>query len=55
MVWESIGGEIFNTLLKHLRIKGRVVVIGSISGYTSGVSTITGNLSQLTNRVSHEF
>ncbi|CAG2116073.1 unnamed protein product [Medioppia subpectinata] len=51
VVWESIGGEMFNTLVKHLRIKGRLVVMGSISGYTTGGSTIAGNLSQLTNRL----
>ncbi|XP_015930656.2 prostaglandin reductase 3 [Parasteatoda tepidariorum] len=33
VVWETIGGEVFQTCLKHLSIKGRMVVVGGISGY----------------------
>ena len=33
VIWETIGGRIFDLLLKHLAIKGRLVVVGSISGY----------------------
>ncbi|XP_054153339.1 prostaglandin reductase-3-like [Oppia nitens] len=51
VIWESIGGEIFNTLVKHLKIKGRLIVIGSISGYISGGSNIDTNITQLTNRL----
>ena len=33
VIWETIGGETFKTLFKHLRAKGRVVIIGSITSY----------------------
>ncbi|OTF72346.1 hypothetical protein BLA29_014417, partial [Euroglyphus maynei] len=35
VVWETIGGEIFKTLFKHLAIKGRMILIGSISNYST--------------------
>ncbi|GFT54462.1 prostaglandin reductase 3 [Nephila pilipes] len=34
VIWESVGGEMFNTLLKHLAVKGRMIIIGAISQYT---------------------
>lgn len=33
VVWETIGGKVFETLLKRLSIKGRMVVVGAITGY----------------------
>lgn len=33
MIWETIGGKVFEMLLKHLAPKGRMVVIGGITGY----------------------
>lgn len=33
IVWETIGGEIFQKLFRHLSIKGRLIIIGSISSY----------------------
>ena len=33
VVWETIGGKVFETLFKHLAPKGRLVVVGGISGY----------------------
>lgn len=33
VVWESIGGEMFKTCLKHLAIRGRLIVIGYIRQY----------------------
>ena len=33
VVWETIGGKVFETLFKHLAPKGRFVVVGGISGY----------------------
>ena len=33
VVWETIGGKVFETLFKHLAHKGRFVVVGGISGY----------------------
>ncbi|KAH9424821.1 hypothetical protein DERP_012307 [Dermatophagoides pteronyssinus] len=35
VVWETVGGEIYSTLFKHLAIRGRMVVIGSITNYSS--------------------
>lgn len=35
VVYESIGGSVFETCLNNLAIKGRLLVIGAISGYTS--------------------
>ncbi|KAH7643699.1 quinone oxidoreductase-like protein [Dermatophagoides farinae] len=34
VVWETIGGDVFSTLFKHLAIKGRMVLIGSITTYS---------------------
>jgi NADPH-dependent curcumin reductase CurA len=36
VVYESVGGKSFDTCLRHLAIKGRLIVIGAISGYQSG-------------------
>lgn len=36
MVWESIGGDVFDILFKNLAIKGRMVIIGAISKYADG-------------------
>lgn len=33
VVWETIGGTVFETLLSHLAPLGRLVVIGAITGY----------------------
>lgn len=35
VVYESIGGEIFNTCLKSLAVRGRLLIIGFISNYQS--------------------
>lgn len=35
VIWETIGGSVFETLFKHLATKGRIVIVGSISGYKS--------------------
>lgn len=35
MVWETIGGKVFEDCLKNLAVKGRLVIIGGISGYKS--------------------
>jgi len=37
VVWETIGGEVFETLFKHLSIRGRLIIVGGITGYKSGV------------------
>lgn len=34
MIWETIGGEVFATLFRHLAVKGRMVIIGSTTTYT---------------------
>ncbi|GBM98121.1 Prostaglandin reductase 3 [Araneus ventricosus] len=33
VVWETIGGQVFDDCLKHLSIRGRLVVVGGITGY----------------------
>ncbi|CAG2178094.1 unnamed protein product [Oppiella nova] len=33
IIWETIGGEIYQTLFKHLANKGRLVIFGCTSGY----------------------
>lgn len=33
VVYESVGGEVFNTCVRNLAVKGRVIVIGLISAY----------------------
>jgi NADPH-dependent curcumin reductase CurA len=38
VVYESVGGDMFQTALDHLATKGRLVVIGSMSGYHDGSS-----------------
>jgi len=35
VVWETIGGAVYETLFKHMRTRGRLVIVGSISGYKS--------------------
>jgi hypothetical protein len=36
VVYESVGGEMFDICVKHLAVKGRLIVIGFISGYQDG-------------------
>lgn len=38
LAYESVGGKMFDLALKHLSVKGRIVVIGSIEGYRDGAS-----------------
>jgi prostaglandin reductase 3 len=38
VVYESVGGEFFDTCVNALAIKGRLVVIGMISGYVDGTA-----------------
>jgi len=33
VVWETIGGQTFQTCLQSIAIKGRLIVVGGISGY----------------------
>lgn len=33
VVWETIGGEVYETLFHHLAPRGRLVIIGSITSY----------------------
>ncbi|CAG2111840.1 unnamed protein product, partial [Medioppia subpectinata] len=38
VIWETIGGKVFETLFSHLAVHGRLILVGSISGYkTEGV------------------
>jgi NADPH-dependent curcumin reductase CurA len=36
IVYESVGGEMFNECVKNLAVKGRLIVIGFVSGYADG-------------------
>ena len=36
IVYESVGGELYKAALENLAIKGKLIVIGIISGYQSG-------------------
>ena len=38
IVYESVGGETFETCCSHLAVKGRLIVIGMIAGYVDGSS-----------------
>ena len=33
MVYESVGGEVFNTCVKNLAVNGRLIIIGFIENY----------------------
>ncbi|CAL1262450.1 unnamed protein product [Larinioides sclopetarius] len=33
VIWETIGGKVFTDCLKNLAIRGRLVIVGGISGY----------------------
>lgn len=33
VIWETIGGAVFETLFSHLALGGRLVIVGAISGY----------------------
>ncbi|GFR06762.1 prostaglandin reductase-3 [Trichonephila clavata] len=35
IIWETIGGKVFETCVKNLAIKGRLIVVGGISSYKS--------------------
>ncbi|CAM6031342.1 unnamed protein product, partial [Sphagnum compactum] len=40
VIWETIGGSVFETLFKHLATKGRIVIVGSISSYKSETKSL---------------
>lgn len=33
VIWETVGGSIFDVLLQHLAIKGRLIIVGATSSY----------------------
>ena len=41
IVFESVGGKMYDTALKALAVKGRLIIIGSISEYESGPQQVT--------------
>lgn len=41
IVFESVGGEQYDLALKHLAVRGRLIVIGAISEYASGPQPVT--------------
>ena len=36
VVYESVGGEVFEAAVNNLAVKGKLIVIGAMSGYTDG-------------------
>jgi len=38
LIYESVGGDTFDTCVNNLAVRGRLIVIGSISGYKDGSS-----------------
>ncbi len=40
LVYESVGGEMFDTAVKHLAIRGRLLVVGYISEYDAGAKPV---------------
>jgi len=36
LVYESVGGDMFDVCVRHLAVHGRLIVIGAISGYKDG-------------------
>ncbi|XP_013406757.1 prostaglandin reductase-3-like [Lingula anatina] len=51
VVYESVGGEMFNIALGRLALHGRLIVIGFISGYETDLGFIPTNLSTLPQRI----
>lgn len=47
IIWETIGGETFRTLFENLSIKGRLLIVGSITSYKDGTSF--GNIGDIEN------
>lgn len=45
IVYESVGGDMFLECVKNLAIRGRLIVIGFISGYSDGTAWKGGNKS----------
>ena len=43
LVYESVGGEMLDAALENIAIKGRIVTIGGITGYSSGGDWTTSN------------
>lgn len=43
VVYECIGGDMFETSVKHLAIHGRVIVIGMIKFYEEGITKLSAN------------
>ncbi|KEG10095.1 oxidoreductase [Trypanosoma grayi] len=40
LAYESVGGEMFESIVKNIALRGRILSIGSISGYNDGSSWI---------------
>ncbi|XP_071955127.1 prostaglandin reductase-3-like [Antedon mediterranea] len=51
VVYESIGGSTFETCIKSLGFKGRLIVIGYISGYESDKGFVTSVINTLPQRL----
>ncbi|KAG0411945.1 hypothetical protein HPB47_010919 [Ixodes persulcatus] len=52
VVWETIGGKTFEVLLNHLGVRGRLVVVGAITGYQNNDNTFScGGLTDLLSRL----
>ncbi|CAG2109398.1 unnamed protein product [Medioppia subpectinata] len=44
VIWETIGGQVFETLFKHLALKGRLVLIGGTASYKSETNDVNNTL-----------
>jgi len=47
VIWETIGGDIFETCLENLAIRGRLIIVGYISNYKPEEGIKPSNLSML--------
>ncbi|GIY99309.1 prostaglandin reductase 3 [Caerostris extrusa] len=43
-IWETIGGKVFEDCVKNLAIRGRLLIVGSISGYKTENKELTTKL-----------
>eukprot|EP01121_Diplochlamys_sp_Union-15-3_P007022 TRINITY_DN1762_c0_g2_i1.p1 TRINITY_DN1762_c0_g2~~TRINITY_DN1762_c0_g2_i1.p1 ORF type:complete len:349 (+),score=61.42 TRINITY_DN1762_c0_g2_i1:52-1098(+) len=48
LVYESVGGDTFNTCVNNLARRGRIIVIGALSGYKDGSAWSSNNQKQST-------
>lgn len=52
VIWETIGGKVYQTLFNHLAPRGRLVIIGSITQYKNGSGLTAPEIENLNTKVS---